>query len=73
MKDSKDQSIGMNINQKLDLNNNAPTDISIHLGGSFQGVKRLSVLAFDDANNGANNVARNSHTKYFLPRVNINN
>ena len=49
------------------------------LDGSFQGVKRLFVLAFNNAtvnvpNNPINNrVLRNSHTKYFLPRVNITN
>ena len=49
------------------------------LDGSFQGVRRLFVLAFNNAtvnvpNNPINNrVLRNSHTKYFLPRVNITN
>ena len=38
---------------------------------SFQGVKRLFVLAFDNTNNGPNKVERNSHKKYFLPRVDI--
>ena len=33
----------------------------------------MFVLAFDNTDNGAKNVKRNSHTKYFLPRVNINN
>ena len=36
-------------------------------------VNRLFVLAFDNADNGANRVERDSHRKYFLPRVNINN
>ena len=40
---------------------------------SFQGVTRLFVLAFDNANNGDNKVERDSHRKYFLPRVNITN
>ena len=40
---------------------------------SFQDVRRLFVLAFDTTDNGANKVERNSHTKYFLPRVNITN
>ena len=31
------------------------------------------VLAFDNTNNGANEVERDSHRKYFLPRVNITN
>ena len=43
------------------------------LDASFQGVNRLFVLAFDNTNNGANKVQRNSHRKYFLPRVNITN
>ena len=43
------------------------------LDASFQGVRRLFVLAFDNTDNGAKKVERNSHTKYFLPRVNITN
>ena len=50
------------------------------LDASFQRVRRLFVLAFnnttvnflsDPVNNTNNRVLRNSHTKYFLPRVNI--
>ena len=41
------------------------------LDASFQGVNRLFVLAFDNTNNGDNKVERDSHRKYFLPRVNI--
>ena len=33
----------------------------------------MFVFAFDNTDNGANKVERNSHTKYFLPRVNITN
>ena len=33
----------------------------------------MLVFAFDNTNNGANRVERNSHKKYFLPRVNITN
>ena len=33
----------------------------------------MFVLAFDNANNGDNKVERDSHRKYFLPRVNITN
>ena len=33
----------------------------------------MFVLAFDNTDNGAKKVERNSHTKYFLPRVNITN
>ena len=52
------------------------------LDASFQGVRRLFVFAFNDTqatipnnpiNNTANRVERNSHTKYFLPRINITN
>ena len=40
------------------------------LDASFQGVRRLLVLAFGNTDYGAKKVERNSHTKYFLPRVN---
>ena len=52
------------------------------LDSSFQGVRRLFVLAFNSTtvnvpnnpiNNSNNRVLRNSHTKYFLSRVNITN
>ena len=52
------------------------------LDGSFQGVRRLFVLTFNNTtvnvpnnpiNNTNNRVLKNSHTKYFLPRVNITN
>ena len=43
------------------------------LDASFQWVNRLFALAFDNINNGANRVERDSHRKYFLPRVNITN
>ena len=52
------------------------------LDASFQGVRRLFVLAFNNTtvtvpnkpiNNANNRVLRNSHTKYFPPRVNITN
>ena len=51
-----------------------------YLDASFQGVRRLFVLVFNntsvnDANNPINNIAnkvkRNSQRKYFLQRVNI--
>ena len=38
---------------------------------SFQGVRRLFVLDFNNANNNAKKVERNSQAKYFLPRVDI--
>ena len=43
------------------------------LDASFQGVRRLFVLGFDNTENGAKKVEKNSHIKYFLPRVNITN
>ena len=43
------------------------------LDASFQGVNRLFVLASDNTENGDNKVERDSHRKYFLPRVNITN
>ena len=51
-------------------NNNV---IRFPLDASFQGVNRLFVLAFDNTENGANKVERDSNRKYFLPRVNITN
>ena len=42
------------------------------LDASFQGVRRLFVIAFDNTNNDAKKVERNSYTKYFLVGVNIN-
>ena len=41
------------------------------LDASFQGVRRLFVLAFDNTDGGDKKLQRNSHRKYFLPRVNI--
>ena len=43
------------------------------LDTSFQGANRLFLLDFDNTNNGDNKVERNSHRKYFLPRVDIIN
>ena len=62
------------------LGNNSLTRIP--LDASFQGVRRFFVLAFNNTavnvpnnpiNNTNNSVLRNSHTKYFRPRVNITN
>ena len=39
---------------------------------SFQGVNRLFILAFHNTENDANKVERDSHRKYFLPRVRNN-
>ena len=47
--------------------------IRFPLDACFQGVNRLFVLAFDNTNNGDNKVERDSHRKYFLPRVDITN
>ena len=41
------------------------------LDASFQGVKRLFVLAFHNTNNDDKQVENDSHRKCFLPRVNI--
>ena len=43
------------------------------LNASFQGVRRFFFFAFDDTDNGAKKVERNSQRKYFFPRVNITN
>ena len=53
--------------KNLDANNvtKFPLDVS------FQGVNRLFVLAFDNIENGNKMVERDSHRKYFLPRVDI--
>ena len=40
------------------------------LDASYQGVKRLFVLAY---NNGANRTTADSHQRYFLPRIKIEN
>ena len=43
------------------------------LDASFKGVNRLFVLAFDNVENGNKMSERDSHRKYFLPRVDITN
>ena len=45
----------------------------LSLDAFFQGVNRLFVIAFDNTNNGNNKFQRDSHRKYFLPRVDITN
>ena len=50
---------------------NNQTSTRFTLDTSFQGVNRLFVLAFNNANNDDNRVQRSSRTKYFLPRVRI--
>ena len=81
--DITDLLIGMSTKQKIEnrnLDNNNLTRFP--LDASFQGVRRLFALAFNNIqatipdnpiNNTANRVERNSHTKYFLPRINITN
>ena len=64
MKDSKDQSIGMNINQKYKQKKaNYQTLTRFPLDASFQGVNRLFVLAFNNTDGNANQVESNSHRK----------
>ena len=55
--------------RNLDNNNLA----RFPLDASFQGVRRLFVLVFNNTEGDAKKVERNSHTKYFLSRVNITN
>ena len=55
------------------MDNGNPVKLRTLLDASFQGVKRLIVLGFDNADNGANKVKRDSDRKYFLPRVDITN
>ena len=43
----------------------------ILLESSFQKVNGLFVLAYDNTENGNNRVERDSHQKYFLPRINL--
>ena len=53
------------------LDNNNVTKFS--LDASFQGVNGLFVHAFNNTDGSANQVERNSHKKYFFPRVDITN
>ena len=43
------------------------------LDSSYQGVKRLFVLAYNNVENNANKVDTNFFKKYFLPRVKFEN
>ena len=63
MKYSKDQSIGMNINQKYNEKIDANNLKRFPLDASFQGVNRLLALAFDNTNDGDNKVERDSYRK----------
>ena len=81
--DITDLLIGMSTKQKIENRNLDNSNLTrFPLDASFQGVRRLFVLAFNNTqatipdnpiNNTANRVERNSHTKYFLPRINITN
>ena len=51
---------------------NENDDIRELLDLSYQGVKRLFVLAYS-GQGGANRVTADSHRRYFLPRVKIEN
>ena len=50
---------------------NRNNDIRELLDASYQGAKRLLVLAYD--NTDANRVTADSHRRYFLPRIKIEN
>ena len=41
------------------------------LDDTFQGVNRMFVPAFNNTDGNANQIERNSHRKYFIPRVDI--
>ena len=56
------------LNKTYDQNDN----IRELLDSSYQGVKRLFVLAYRDQS-GVNRVTADSHRRYLLPRVKINN
>ena len=72
MKDSKDRSIGMNINQEMETQEaDANNRKTFPLDAFSKGINRLFVLAFNNANDDDNRVQRSSRTKHFLPRVNI--
>ena len=43
------------------------------LDASFQGVRKLFVLAFNNTDGGVNKIERNHHRKYFLLRVDMTN
>ena len=53
------------------LDNNNLTRFPLNV--SFQVVRRLFVLIFDNTGGGVKKVEKNKHKKYFLPRENITN
>ena len=57
--------------EKRDMDGNNP--LRIFVDASFQGVKILLVVAFDNTDNSDKKVERKSHQKYFRLRVNITN
>ena len=60
-------------NKEVNINNiNEEKYIRKLLDSSYQGVKRLFVLAYDNTA-GNNQVSIDSFKKYFLPRVKIEN
>ena len=59
---------------KIEIRNSDYNNLTrFPLDASFQGVRQLFVLAFDNTDKGDKKAKRNSHRKYFLPRVNITN
>ena len=59
---------------KIETRNSEKNNLTrFPLDAFFRGVRRLFDLAFDNGNDGNKKVERNSHTKYFLPRLNITN
>ena len=74
-KDLKEQFIGINItdNEVVEIATaNEEKYIRELLDSSYQGVKRLFVLAYNNTE-GNNQVSIDSFRKYFLPRVKIEN
>ena len=72
MKDLKDRLFWNEYKSKIETKNLDNNNVTrFLLGASFQRVNRLFVLGFDNTNNGDNKVERDSHRKYFLPRVDI--
>ena len=53
--------------------NNGEKYIRELLGSSYQGVKKLFVLAYNNTNKNIDQVSIDSFKKYFLPRVKIAN
>ena len=63
---------------KIETKGADPNLARFPLDASFHGVNRLFVLAFNNTtlangNDGPDRVRKDSHRKYFLPRVNVTN